>query len=246
MNVLRGPLHQLAAAADAGGCNEMSGPDAYQDEMRRLLLGELGVDPLALDQDTADRLHTGRLDLPALPRVRGGRGHPGGRRQSSHPPGAGRRCRRGSDRNTARAGQADGRLGQAGGASPTGPVCRCAAGPGQGPERRRGPGRRSQRGPRGRQPGGPRGSIGPRGSDRAGRHRHGQGWALCRAPGRPGRRRRQDGWATVDCSGKGEQADQPNSDDQGGLMRARPGSDARGIDHRQKEIGRPGPEGVRR
>ncbi len=45
----------------------MSGPDAFQDEMRRLLLGELGIDPLALDGDTADRLLAGRLDPADAP-----------------------------------------------------------------------------------------------------------------------------------------------------------------------------------
>lgn len=39
----------------------MSDPNALKDEMRRLLLGEPGVDPLALDGDTADRLLAGRL-----------------------------------------------------------------------------------------------------------------------------------------------------------------------------------------
>jgi hypothetical protein len=45
----------------------MNGPDAFQDEMRRLLLGELGVDPFALDGDTADRLLAGRLDPADAP-----------------------------------------------------------------------------------------------------------------------------------------------------------------------------------
>jgi hypothetical protein len=45
----------------------MSEADAYQDEMRRLLLGELGSDPLAIDQDTADRLLAGRLDPADAP-----------------------------------------------------------------------------------------------------------------------------------------------------------------------------------
>lgn len=40
----------------------MTERDGLQDEMRRLLLGELGADPLAIDQDTADRLLAGRLD----------------------------------------------------------------------------------------------------------------------------------------------------------------------------------------
>jgi len=35
--------------------------------MRRLLLGELGADPLAIDQDTADRLLAGRLDPADAP-----------------------------------------------------------------------------------------------------------------------------------------------------------------------------------
>jgi hypothetical protein len=129
-------------------CNEMSAPDAFQDEMRRLLLGELGINPLALDGDTADRLLAGRPDPAEAPTgARTGRSRAGGRRRSSHPRGADRRGRRGSDRHIARSGQADGRLGPAGGASRTGPVCRRAAGPGQGPERRRGPGRRGQRRP---------------------------------------------------------------------------------------------------
>jgi len=41
--------------------------DALQDEMRRLPLGELGADPLALDWDTADRLLAGRLEPPDAP-----------------------------------------------------------------------------------------------------------------------------------------------------------------------------------
>ena len=45
----------------------MSDPDALQDEMRRLLLGELGVHPAALDGDTADRLLTGRLEPDDAP-----------------------------------------------------------------------------------------------------------------------------------------------------------------------------------
>jgi hypothetical protein len=45
----------------------MGEPDAYQDEMRRLLLGELGSDPLAIAQDTADRLLAGRLDPADAP-----------------------------------------------------------------------------------------------------------------------------------------------------------------------------------
>jgi hypothetical protein len=45
----------------------MSDPDALQEEMRRLLLGELGGDPLALDEETADRLLAGRLDPADAP-----------------------------------------------------------------------------------------------------------------------------------------------------------------------------------
>ncbi len=45
----------------------MSDPDAFQDEMRRLPLGELRVDPLALDGDTAYRLLAGRLDPADAP-----------------------------------------------------------------------------------------------------------------------------------------------------------------------------------
>jgi hypothetical protein len=45
----------------------MSKRDGLQDEMRRLLLGELGSDPLAIDQDTADRLLAGRLDPADAP-----------------------------------------------------------------------------------------------------------------------------------------------------------------------------------
>jgi hypothetical protein len=45
----------------------VSEPDAFQDEMRRLLLGELGSDPLAIDQDTGDRLLSGRLDPADAP-----------------------------------------------------------------------------------------------------------------------------------------------------------------------------------
>jgi hypothetical protein len=41
--------------------------DGLQDEMRRLLLREPGSDPLALDQDTADRLLAGRLDPADAP-----------------------------------------------------------------------------------------------------------------------------------------------------------------------------------
>lgn len=50
----------------------MTERDGLQDEMRRLLLGELGADPLAIDQDTADRLLAGRLDpADAPPRYAG-------------------------------------------------------------------------------------------------------------------------------------------------------------------------------
>jgi hypothetical protein len=45
----------------------MSDPDALQDEMRRLLLGELGVHPAALDGDTVDRLLAGRLEPDDAP-----------------------------------------------------------------------------------------------------------------------------------------------------------------------------------
>ncbi len=45
----------------------MTERDGLQDEMRRLLLGELGADPLAIDQDTADRLLAGRLDPADAP-----------------------------------------------------------------------------------------------------------------------------------------------------------------------------------
>lgn len=45
----------------------MSERDALQDEMRRLLLGELGSDPLAIDQDTGGRLLSGRLDPADAP-----------------------------------------------------------------------------------------------------------------------------------------------------------------------------------
>jgi hypothetical protein len=45
----------------------MSDPDALQEEMRRLLLGEFGGDPLALDGETADRLLAGRLDPADAP-----------------------------------------------------------------------------------------------------------------------------------------------------------------------------------
>jgi hypothetical protein len=45
----------------------MSERDGLQDEMRRLLLGELGSDPLAIDQDTADRLLAGRLNPADAP-----------------------------------------------------------------------------------------------------------------------------------------------------------------------------------
>jgi len=45
----------------------VSEPDALQNEMRRLLLGELGSDPLAIDQDTGDRLLSGRLDPADAP-----------------------------------------------------------------------------------------------------------------------------------------------------------------------------------
>jgi hypothetical protein len=45
----------------------MSERDGLQDEMRRLLLGELGSNPLAIDQDTADRLLAGRLDPADAP-----------------------------------------------------------------------------------------------------------------------------------------------------------------------------------
>jgi hypothetical protein len=45
----------------------MSDQDALQDEMRRLLLGELGVHPSALDGDTVDRLLTGRLEPDDAP-----------------------------------------------------------------------------------------------------------------------------------------------------------------------------------
>jgi hypothetical protein len=41
--------------------------DGFQNEMRRLLLGELASDPLAIDQDTADRLLAGRLDPADAP-----------------------------------------------------------------------------------------------------------------------------------------------------------------------------------
>ncbi len=41
--------------------------DGLQNEMRRLLLGELASDPLAIDQDTADRLLAGRLDPADAP-----------------------------------------------------------------------------------------------------------------------------------------------------------------------------------
>ena len=45
----------------------MTERDGLQDEMRRPLLGELGADPLAIDQDTADRLLAGRLDPADAP-----------------------------------------------------------------------------------------------------------------------------------------------------------------------------------
>jgi hypothetical protein len=45
----------------------MNERDGLHDEMRRLLLGELGSDPLAIDQDTADRLLAGRLDPADAP-----------------------------------------------------------------------------------------------------------------------------------------------------------------------------------
>jgi hypothetical protein len=45
----------------------MSHHDALQDEMRRLLLGELRADPFALDGDTADRLLAGRLEPADAP-----------------------------------------------------------------------------------------------------------------------------------------------------------------------------------
>ncbi len=45
----------------------MSDPDAFQDEMRRLLLGEFGADPAALDGDTADRLLSGRVEPADAP-----------------------------------------------------------------------------------------------------------------------------------------------------------------------------------
>jgi hypothetical protein len=45
----------------------MAQGDGLQHEMRRLLLGELGSDPLAIDQDTADRLLAGRLDPADAP-----------------------------------------------------------------------------------------------------------------------------------------------------------------------------------
>jgi len=45
----------------------MSELDGLQNEMRRLLLSELGSDPLAIDQDTADRLLAGRLDPADAP-----------------------------------------------------------------------------------------------------------------------------------------------------------------------------------
>ncbi|HZD70813.1 MAG TPA: hypothetical protein VFA45_18540, partial [Actinomycetes bacterium] len=45
----------------------MSDRDALHDEMRRLLLGELGADPAALDRDTVDRLVTGRLEPADAP-----------------------------------------------------------------------------------------------------------------------------------------------------------------------------------
>lgn len=45
----------------------MTERDGIQDEMRRLLLGELSSDPLAIDQDTADRLLARRLDPADAP-----------------------------------------------------------------------------------------------------------------------------------------------------------------------------------
>jgi hypothetical protein len=45
----------------------MTERDGIQDEMRRLLLGEVGSGPLAIDQDTADRLLAGRLDPADAP-----------------------------------------------------------------------------------------------------------------------------------------------------------------------------------
>jgi hypothetical protein len=45
----------------------VNGRVALQNEMRRLLRGEPGSDPLAIDQDTADRLLAGRLDAADAP-----------------------------------------------------------------------------------------------------------------------------------------------------------------------------------